>query len=140
VKKVLLIILDGFGISKKITGNAVAAAKMPFFKKLQNQNPHTFLQTHGAASGLPENQTGASELGHVVLGAGRRVFQPLEKINRAFSTDEISRNSKFQKFLKIAKTAPRVYLIGLLSDGGVHSSIFHLEKILEILKNMNGGP
>jgi len=135
MKKALLIILDGFGISKKSTGNAVAEAKMPFFKKLLKNHPHTFLQTHGAASGLPENQTGASEPGHVVLGAGRRVWQPLEKINRDFLSGDILKNQKFKKFLKAIVKVKKIHLIGLLSDGGVHSHLSHLENILEILKS-----
>jgi len=135
LKKALLIILDGFGFSNKTAGNAVAAAHMPFFRKLQNEHPHTFLKTWGHAAGLPESQTGASEPGHVTIGAGRIVWQPLEKINRAFASGDILANANFQKFLHSSRTAPRIHLIGLVSPGGVHSHLDHLGSILRILEN-----
>lgn len=156
MNKALLVILDGFGEAPANHGNAVAAANMPFLHSLRKTVPLCFLKTDGNASGLPEGQTGASEPGHVVMGAGRIVWQPLEEINQSFQEIEfpnskfetrknqdkfktqnvkrkIEENLLFQKFLKKAKSAKKVHLIGMLSDGGVHSHIEHVKKLDEIL-------
>lgn len=132
MKKVLLIILDGFGEAPPSAGNAVAAARMPFFQSLRAKYPTTLLKTDGHASGLPEGQTGASEPGHITIGAGRVVFQPLEEINQAFATGAIRENKEFAKFLAQAKQGKRVHLLGMVSDGGVHSHIAHLNALTEI--------
>ena len=132
MKKVLLIIKDGFGWSLKKEGNAVKAAHMPFFDKLRKKYPFTLLQTKGHASGLPEGQTGASEPGHLILGAGRIVWQSLENINQSFKNKSILKNKSFKKFLNQSFNR-KIHLVGLLSDGGVHSHINHLENLLEIL-------
>jgi len=133
MKKVMLIILDGFGEAVPNPGNAIAAADMPFFQKLRNEKPLAFLKTDGSASGLPDGQTGASEPGHFVIGAGRVVWQPLEEINRAFNGNEIMKRKEFSKFIKKAKSGKKVHLMGMVSDGGVHSHIEHLFDLLDIL-------
>lgn len=133
VKKSMLIILDGFGEAPRGQGNAVAAAYMPFFKKLRQNYPLLFLRTDGNASGLPEGQTGASEPGHFVIGAGRRVWQPLEEINQTFAHDDIFEKTIFKDFLQKCRDVDKVHLMGLLSDGGVHSHIDHLLKFIDML-------
>lgn len=132
MKKAMLIILDGFGEAPAGPGNAIAAAHMPFFHELRKKYPVAFLKTDGNASGLPEGQTGASEPGHFVIGAGRIVWQPLEEVNRALKNKEILKNEVFSNFLEDIK-GKNLHLIGMVSDGGVHSHINHLLDLLEIV-------
>lgn len=128
----MLIILDGFGEAPAGPGNAISASKMPFFNSLKKKYPTAFLKTDGNASGLPEGQTGASEPGHFVIGAGRIVWQPLEEVNRSFKHKGILKNKIFAHFLKSIKNK-NIHLMGMVSDGGVHSHINHLLELLEIL-------
>lgn len=135
-KPVVLIIRDGWGTNPggKETavkdGNAVLLAKTPFTAETLSQYPHAFLSASGLDVGLPEGQMGNSEVGHLNLGAGRIVYQDFTRINKAISEGTISSNPSFQKALQKAKTS-RVHLIGLLSDGGVHS---HQDQLIAITK------
>ena len=130
-KKVLLLILDGYGLTQDESVSAVAQADTPFIDSLLENYPHAELLTHGKHVGLPDGQMGNSEVGHMNLGAGRIVYQDLAKINLAITSDTL----KDEKVLKEAfshakKTGKRVHLLGLVSDGGVHSHIDHIKGLL----------
>jgi len=136
MKKGLVIILDGFGegvADPKI--NAIAAAKMPFYHKIRAENPLSFLHAKGNAVGLPDGAMGGSEVGHLTIGAGRIVWQPLEQIRRSFAEGEFEQKPDFQKWLtKVQTEKCAVHLLGMLSDGGIHSHIQHLFELLKVLK------
>ena len=105
----------------------------PLSPRLYNQYPHTTLTTCGEAVGLPEGQMGNSEVGHLNLGAGRIVYQELQRINVAIRDGELAQNPQFLQALHYARTAGKpLHLIGLVSDGGVHAHITHLKAILNI--------
>lgn len=130
---VTLVILDGFGINKSRFGNAIKASGTPYLKKLMKKYPHAELSASGNAVGLPEGQMGNSEVGHLTLGAGRVVLQNLEKIDRAIEDESFFSNPNLLKAIDYAeKNKTRLHLLGLLSDGGVHSHINHLAAILKI--------
>ncbi|MEO6639475.1 MAG: 2,3-bisphosphoglycerate-independent phosphoglycerate mutase [Ginsengibacter sp.] len=137
-KKVILVIMDGWGLGKVKESDAIQHANVPFVSSLYAKYPHTTLVTCGKAVGLPEGQMGNSEVGHLNLGAGRIVYQELERINvaiekGAFQTNEILLNS-----LNYAKENNKpLHLIGLVSDGGVHSHINHLKAITSLCKEKN---
>jgi 2,3-bisphosphoglycerate-independent phosphoglycerate mutase len=115
-------ILDGFGIGKDTPFNAIANARMPFFKSLLNRYPHAQLLTHGNAVGLPDGVMGNSEVGHMTLGAGRTIYQDLTRISQAISNGSFSALPVLNEALrKTTETQTRLHLLGLLSDGGVHS-------------------
>jgi 2,3-bisphosphoglycerate-independent phosphoglycerate mutase len=126
---VALIILDGWGIAPDGPGNAISLADTPVFDELWSTHPHTQLTAKGEAVGLPEGQMGNSEVGHLNLGAGAIVPQDLARIDQAAEDGSLADNEVLQAALK---DAPRVHLIGLVSDGGVHSSIEHLEALVKI--------
>jgi 2,3-bisphosphoglycerate-independent phosphoglycerate mutase len=124
-----LIVLDGWGLAEPGPGNAVAAARTPVFDELWNGYPTTTLTASGRAVGLPEGQMGNSEVGHLNLGAGSVVMQDLTRIDVAVKDGELARNI----ILRDALTASeRVHVIGLVSDGGVHSSLRHLEALIDL--------
>ncbi|MCF8032753.1 MAG: 2,3-bisphosphoglycerate-independent phosphoglycerate mutase [Desulfarculaceae bacterium] len=128
---VALIILDGWGINESEEGNAVRLAHTPFMDSLFADYPHTQLRCSGEAVGLPEGQMGNSEVGHLNLGAGRVVFQDITRINRAVASGEMGKNPQFQKAFGVAKSGGHaLHLLGLVSDGGVHSLLTHLEAII----------
>ncbi|MCB2193446.1 MAG: 2,3-bisphosphoglycerate-independent phosphoglycerate mutase [Deltaproteobacteria bacterium] len=128
---VALIILDGWGINPEVEGNAVAQADTPYIDSLFKDYPHTQLVCSGQAVGLPAGQMGNSEVGHLNLGSGRVVYQDITRINRAVENGELSQNSEFQKAFTAAKTnGHALHLMGLVSDGGVHSLITHLEALI----------
>ena len=134
-KPVMLMILDGFGIAPKSEGNAVTLAKKPNLDKLFEKYPTSQLQASGLPVGLPEGQMGNSEVGHLNIGSGRIVYQELTRITKAISDGDFFEN----KALKIAmdnakKSGSDLHLMGLLSDGGVHSHIDHLRGLLEFAK------
>ncbi len=135
-KKAALIILDGWGIGRNDTKvNAIAAAKKPFFDSLMMKYPHGSLKTFGENVGLPEGQMGNSEVGHLNIGAGRVVYQMLALINKAFSEHTIDTNEVLLKAFEEAKTGGKnLHLIGLVSDGGVHSHINHLKGLTTLAK------
>jgi len=134
-KPVALIILDGFGISNSDLGNAVKAAKLPNYNRYLNQFPHTTIEASGLAVGLPEGQMGNSEVGHLNIGAGRIVYQELTRISKEIREGDFFENSAFNDAMTNAiEKGKKLHLMGLLSDGGVHSHIEHLFALLELAK------
>lgn len=132
-KKVVLIILDGWGIATDKKVSAVDAAHTPFMDSLFAQYTHTKLSASGTDVGLPAGQMGNSEVGHLNLGSGRVVVQTLDKINRAVAEMSIKGNTTLQKALQHAKTHQKpVHFMGLVSDGGVHSHIEHLKALCTV--------
>src|SRR3954451_158810 len=130
---VALIILDGFGCREERKGNAVAQAKKSNFDRLWNQFPHSHLLASGEAVGLPEGQMGNSEVGHLNIGAGRIVYQSLTRVNLAIRNGEVAQNQTFLDAINHAKEkGTNLHLMGLLSDGGVHSHIEHMYALLEL--------
>ena len=120
--KAVLVITDGIGYSKKQEYNAFFAAKKPTYDKLFQEVPFGMIHTYGLSVGLPEGQMGNSEVGHMSLGSGRILYQDLVKINKAIHENTLMQNPA----LNCLKNCKRVHLVGLLSDGGVHSHIQHI--------------
>ena len=132
-KKVLLMILDGWGLGTNPEVSAIAAANTPFVDSLYNKYPNSKLEASGLAVGLPEGQMGNSEVGHMNIGAGRVVYQDLVKINLAFEEGTIMQNKVLVDALSEAsKPGRNLHLIGLVSDGGVHSHINHLKGLCSV--------
>ena len=132
---VTLIILDGFGLRKEKYGNAIAAAGTPNLDKLKKMYPYTTLEASGKFVGLPEGQMGNSEVGHLTLGAGRVILQDLERINEDIKTGTFYQNPRLIKaILHAKKYNSALHLIGLVSDGGVHSHINHLFALISLAK------
>jgi 2,3-bisphosphoglycerate-independent phosphoglycerate mutase len=132
-KKAALIIMDGWGIGSQPDRSAIAQAHTPFIDSLYERYPHARLVTHGVDVGLPAGQMGNSEVGHLNIGAGRIVYQELNRINVAIETGELATNPRLQAALSYCKENDRpLHLLGLLSDGGVHSHINHLKAICDI--------
>lgn len=132
----MLMILDGWGIAQNTNVSAIDAAKTPYINSLYKKYPHSKLQASGLAVGLPEGQMGNSEVGHMNLGAGRVVYQDLVRINKAVAEKELDHNQVLLDALAYAKKNDKsVHLIGLVSDGGVHSHIDHLKGICTIAQN-----
>ena len=132
--------LDGWGIAPAGAGNAVSLAKTPNLDQLFKENPHTTLEASGEAVGLPPGQMGNSEVGHLNLGAGRIVYQDLTRINKAIEDGSFLKNGELLEAFKQARESQgSVHLLGLLSDGGVHSEIGHLKALIEMAKNENCG-
>ncbi|MEK6684745.1 MAG: 2,3-bisphosphoglycerate-independent phosphoglycerate mutase [Nitrospirota bacterium] len=129
----MLIILDGWGLSSKREANAIALARPAFYESLLKNYPHTELDVAGEAVGLPAGQMGNSEVGHLNIGAGRIVYQDFTRINKAVRESAFTRNPEFLNLLHLAQSGT-LHLMGLLSDGGVHSHINHLFAILERAK------
>jgi 2,3-bisphosphoglycerate-independent phosphoglycerate mutase len=129
MKQVALVILDGWGLAPDGDGNAISLADTPVFDALWEEHAHTQLTAKGEAVGLPAGQMGNSEVGHLNLGAGSIVPQDLARIDKAVEDGSLAENEVLQAALE---DAPRVHLIGLVSEGGVHSSIGHLEALLKI--------
>jgi 2,3-bisphosphoglycerate-independent phosphoglycerate mutase len=126
--RVCLVVLDGWGLAEPGPGNAISLAETPVFDALWEKHPHTTLTTHGPAVGLPEGQMGNSEVGHLNLGAGAVVKQDLLRIDEA-----IEDGSFFEdEALSAACRTERLHLLGLVSDGGVHSSMEHLKALVEL--------
>jgi 2,3-bisphosphoglycerate-independent phosphoglycerate mutase len=123
-----LVVLDGWGLAEPGPGNAVELAETPVFDELWERHPHTTLITHGPAVGLPEGQMGNSEVGHLNLGAGAVVKQDLLRIDEAVADGSFFENEA----LRAACRGERLHLLGLVSDGGVHSSMDHLRALVEL--------
>ncbi len=137
-KKSLLIIMDGWGHGRVKSSDAIQHAKVPFVHSLYAKYPNTELITCGEQVGLPEGQMGNSEVGHLNIGAGRIVYQELQRINIAFRDGEIRENPVFQQLLSDVSTHHKsLHLIGLVSDGGVHSHIDHIKSICNICHEKN---
>ncbi|PLX04336.1 MAG: 2,3-bisphosphoglycerate-independent phosphoglycerate mutase [Marinilabiliales bacterium] len=133
INKVLLLILDGWGYGKKDNSDAIFNAETPYFDSLLEQYPNSELLTCCNHVGLPEGQMGNSEVGHLNIGAGRVVFQDLERINNAIKEDTLKENSQILKACDSAiKSGNALHFIGLLSDGGVHSMNAHLYELINI--------
>ena len=134
-KKVILIIMDGWGLGKVKSSDAIQNANVPFVSSLYSKYPNTTLVTCGEAVGLPAGQMGNSEVGHLNLGAGRIVYQELERINVAIRTGEFKKNETLLNTIQYAKNNNKpLHLMGLVSNGGVHSHINHLKAITTICK------
>jgi 2,3-bisphosphoglycerate-independent phosphoglycerate mutase len=137
-KKIILIIMDGWGIGSIEKSDAIRHSKTPFVSSLYNRYPNTTLTTCGEAVGLPEGQMGNSEVGHLNIGAGRIVYQELQRINLAIRNGDFQKNACLLETIRYAKENNRtLHLIGLVSDGGVHSHINHL-KAITTLSRENG--
>ena len=132
-KKVLLMILDGWGIGNGTKSDVISQMHPAYISAMTEKYPHAQLRTDGENVGLPNGQMGNSEVGHLNIGAGRVVYQDLVKINRACADNSIYQNEEIVKAFEYAKTnGSSVHFMGLTSDGGVHSSIEHLYKLCEI--------
>jgi 2,3-bisphosphoglycerate-independent phosphoglycerate mutase len=135
-KKVMLMILDGWGIAKNEAVSAIDHAKTPYINSLYKKYPHSKLEASGLAVGLPAGQMGNSEVGHMNIGAGRVVYQDLVRVNKAVEEKELDTNPVLLDALEYAKKNNKsIHLIGLLSDGGVHSHIDHLKGLCTIAHN-----
>ncbi|MBM94026.1 MAG: phosphoglycerate mutase (2,3-diphosphoglycerate-independent) [Legionellales bacterium] len=130
---VLLIILDGWGYSNNIEGNAIKQAKTLHWDRLTTQCPNTLITASGEHVGLPKDQAGNSEVGHIHIGAGRLIQQDLQRINTSIESGHFKTITQTQTlFRKIRKQGRTLHLIGLLSEGGVHSHINHLLALIEV--------
>ncbi|HEY4147915.1 MAG TPA: 2,3-bisphosphoglycerate-independent phosphoglycerate mutase [Chitinophagaceae bacterium] len=134
-KKVILVIMDGWGLGKKKSADAIQHANVPFVSSLYKAWPNTTLVTCGEAVGLPEGQMGNSEVGHLNLGAGRIVYQELQRINVAIRDGSFAKNPVLLETIRQAKANNKsLHLLGLVSDGGVHSHTRHLQAIIDVCK------
>ena len=138
MKPLVLCILDGCGIREEKDGNAFANANTPTLDYLFNKYPHSILEASGPAVGLPNGQMGTSEVGHMNLGSGRVALQPLQAITKSIEDKSLNNNEELLKvFNHVKENNSNLHLMGLLSDGGVHSHIDHLLAILDICKENN---
>ena len=138
MKKVILTILDGVGLREETHGNAFKEANTPNFDYLWNNYPHTRLEASGEAVGIPKGQMGNSEVGHTNIGAGRVVYQSLLNINKSIKDETFYTKQSFLKAIENCKIHnTNLHLLGLLSDGGVHSHIDHLIALLKLCKKEN---
>lgn len=134
-KKVLFIVLDGWGLYKKYPGNAVELAHKPFFDMLWQQYPAATLETSGESVGLPEGQMGTSEVNHFTIGAGKVVFQDLVRVNRAIDDGSFyTKPALVASFEHAKKNNSALHIMGLVSDGGVHSHLDHIKALLVAAK------
>mgnify|MGYP000075134236 CR=1 FL=1 len=134
-KPIALIIMDGYGINQNTEGNAIVAAKKPHLDKLLAEYPHSQLSASGLDVGLPDGQMGNSEVGHTNIGAGRIVYQMLVKISKDINDGKIYENKALSDAMDAAKANGKsLHLMGLLSNGGVHSHNSHLYGLLELAK------
>jgi 2,3-bisphosphoglycerate-independent phosphoglycerate mutase len=137
-KKVLLMILDGWGVTQNPEVSAIAQANTPFIDSLFQKYPNAQLRTDGLNVGLPEGQMGNSEVGHINLGAGRIIYQELAKINLAAQNNSLSEETVLKNAFAYAKNnSKNIHFIGLVSDGGVHSHINHLKGLLSAAQQAN---
>ena len=136
--KVGLIILDGWGIGKGDHTDAINTAKTPYFDSLLNNYPNATLKTYGNDVGLPEGQMGNSEVGHLNIGAGRIVYQELSRINNSIESGDFVKIPKLiEAFQKAKLQGKKTHLMGLVSDGGVHSSQEHLYSLCKLSHSLN---
>ena len=135
-KKAILIIMDGWGLGKVKSSDAIQHANTPFVSSLYKKYPNTTLITCGELVGLPDGQMGNSEVGHLNLGAGRIVYQELQRINVAIRNGEFQKNEVLLSAIRFAKqNNKKLHLLGLVSDGGVHSHINHIKAICSVCKD-----
>ena len=136
--KFILIILDGFGLRDEKEGNAVAQAYTPNLDRMLSECPVSNIETSGQFVGLPDGVMGNSEVGHMNLGAGRIIKQDLVRINDAIESDELRNNSNLNViFQHVNKNNSTLHMMGLISDGGVHSHLDHFKYILDIARDSN---
>jgi len=136
MKKVALLILDGWGHGDHSKSDGIFNANTPYIDKLEKTKPNAELLTDGLHVGLPDGQMGNSEVGHLNIGAGRIVYQELTRINKAISDGEFATNPMILKAMNLAKsTGKKLHFMGLVSDGGVHSSQDHLHALCDIAKS-----
>jgi 2,3-bisphosphoglycerate-independent phosphoglycerate mutase len=134
-KKAFLLILDGWGIGPKPSSDAILQANTPYMDQLMRDWPNSTLITHGEEVGLPDGQMGNSEVGHLNIGAGRIVWQELARINKAAREKELDQNKALLEAIAYAKLhGKKMHLLGLVSDGGVHSHIDHLKALINIIE------
>lgn len=134
-KMYALIILDGFGLNDKTEGNAIKLIGTPFVDELLSKYPHTQIGASGLDVGLPDGQMGNSEVGHLNMGAGRKVYQELTRISKEIADGDFDKNSELLTAIRNAKAAgKKLHVWGLLSDGGVHSHIEHLFALVKLAK------
>ena len=137
-KPIVLTILDGYGLREETHGNAVKLANNEIFNLLWDGYPHTQLEASGQQVGLPKGQMGNSEVGHMNIGAGRIVYQPLELINKSIEDGNFFQNEELLKVINhVKQNNSKLHLMGLISDGGVHSHINHLLALLDMCKAQN---
>lgn len=135
MKPIVLTILDGYGMRSEEHGNAIALANNKVFEHLWNEYPHTTLTASGQQVGLPKGQMGNSEVGHMNIGAGRIVYQPLELINKSIEESSFYKNEQLLEVMNhVKQNNSSLHILGLLSDGGVHSHINHLFALIEMCK------
>ncbi len=136
MKPLVLCILDGVGIRKEEKGNALKLAKTPNFDKLWKEYPHSLLEASGKKVGLPAGQMGNSEVGHTNIGAGRIAYQPLEFINNQIDKGTFKENQEILNIMNYTKeNNSNLHILGLLSDGGIHSHINHLFNLIDMCKD-----
>lgn len=134
-KPILLLVLDGWGHRQAREDNAIAHARTPNWDRLLRDCPHTLIDTHGRAVGLPDDQMGNSEVGHMNLGAGRVVYQDLTRIDAALEDGSFARNPAFSSlFRTLRDSGGRLHVLGLVSPGGVHSHERHLHAFLDLAR------
>lgn len=137
-KLTALIIMDGFGYTEHTEGNAVLEAGTPNIDRLKREFPNTLIGASGMDVGLPQGQMGNSEVGHLNIGAGRIVYQKLTLITKSIMEGQFYQKASFKNFMEEVKAkGGRLHVMGLLSDGGVHSHIEHLYAVLELAKREN---
>ena len=130
-----LIIMDGYGLSKEVKGNAIGPDCSPYVRYLMSNYPTTTLDASGLAVGLPEGQMGNSEVGHLNIGAGRVIYQELTRITKSISDGDFFANPAFLSAIEsVKKNHGKLHLMGLTSNGGVHSHITHLFALIELAK------
>lgn len=135
---ILLVILDGVGVREEVHGNAFKQAYKPNLDYLINTYPHSLLDASGVSVGLPEYQMGNSEVGHLNIGAGRIVHQPLELINEKINDQSILNNKYIKEVINhVKENDSKLHILGMLSDGGVHSHLSHFLALLELAKHYN---
>lgn len=135
IKPVVLIVLDGWGYSKNKEGNAIEAAHLPNYRRYMLSYPHTLLQTSGEAVGLPKNEVGNTEVGHLNLGAGEIVYQDLLRISRSIVDGSFFQNTAFLQAIEHAKkNQSKLHIMGLLGEGTVHAASDHLYALVRLCK------
>ena len=138
MKPILLCILDGVGLREEIHGNAFKQANTPNFDYLWNKYPHATLEASGEYVGLPKGQMGNSEVGHLNIGAGRVVYQPLQFITEKIKDKTFFENKELLSVINhVKKNNSRLHIFGLLSDGGIHSHIDHLLALIDLCQKEN---
>jgi 2,3-bisphosphoglycerate-independent phosphoglycerate mutase len=135
-KPVILIVMDGFGLRDSDNGNAIHMAKIPNIELLMKEYPNSYLNASGLSVGLPEGQMGNSEVGHLNLGAGRIVYQSLTRINKSIKDGDFFTNEAYLHAINnVKQNNSKLHVMGLLSDGGVHSHIEHIKAFFKLAKD-----